>query len=134
MGRLAAGSVSGYYSGVGSLAAQMDGVTDRAPGPGFNSGGHAPQFLQLDLPAGYSISAVALLVDQSPNGNTLHQLLVGPNSGSLTVVTTLNGYTYAGQWINLTYNPPLTGVRVLRLNTISSPSWVAWYKFIVMGV
>ena len=112
----------------------MDGVTDRAAGPGYNSGGFAPQYLQLELPAGYSVSAVALRVDQSPNGNTVHQLSVGPNTGSLSVVTTWNGYTYAGQWLNITYNPALSGVRVLRLDTISSPSWVAWQKFLVMGV
>jgi hypothetical protein len=132
---LATGSVASYYSAIGTLAAQMAALVD--PNPNnlyYNSGGMAPQYVQLQLPAAYTINAVCLQVAQLPNGVTHHQLFAGPSVNPTTLVSDLNGYTYSSEWINITYNPPLTNVRFLLLNTLSSPSWVAWIKFLVFGV
>ena len=104
------------------------------PSPYFwNFGNFPPQYVQLQLPALYTITAVSLEVAQAPNGNTHHQLFLGPSANPTTLATDLNGYTYSGQWINTTYSPPLTGVSSLYLSTLSSPSWVAWGKFLVFG-
>lgn len=97
----------------------------------YNSGGYAPQYVELQLPGLYTVTTVCLEVAQLPNGNTHTQLYVGTTSNPTTLVSDLNGYTYSGQWINITYSPPLTNVRFLRLTTLVSPSWVAWIKFLV---
>lgn len=131
---LATVTASNFYSGAGSASAQGDYVVDRVQGGSYNSGGFAPQYLELQLPGTYSISSVCLNVGQLPNGNTLHEISAGSSSSSLTTVTTLNGYTYSGQWLNITYSPMLTGISVVRVTTVSSPSWVAWNKFLVYGV
>ena len=125
-------TASNYYSSAGSATSQGDSLVDRTTGgSGFSAGGYAPQYVQLELPGLYNISLVCLQVGQSPNGVTRHQLSVGASVSSLSLVTDMNNYTSSGQWINLTYSPVLTNVRFLRLDTLSSPSWVAWIKFIV---
>lgn len=132
---MASGSSPNFYSAIGSLAAQMAALVDPNPSPlYFNSGGFAPQYVELQLPSPYTITSVALQVAQLPNGITHHQLFVGPTSNPTLLASNINGFTSSGEWINLTYSPPLTNVRFLRLNTISSPSWVAWVKFLVYGV
>ena len=111
----------------------MDSILDRPGnlGTGFNAGGYAPVYIQLELPTEYNISSICLLCSQAPNGVTWHQLLAGPNTTSMSVVANMSGFTSAGQWLNTTFTPPLTRVRSIVLATLSSPSWVAWVKFLV---
>ena len=124
--------VSSYDSTLGTLAAQIAAITDpSSTATIFNTGTYAPGFVEIQLSGLYTVNIICLQVAQSPNGNTLHQIYVGTTTNPSTLVTTLNGYTSSGQWINLTYSPPLTNVRFLRVNTVTSPSWVAWVKFLV---
>ena len=124
--------MSSFYSTIGTLAAQIAAITDPSPSAVyFNTGNLAPGFVEIQLPGLYTVNIICLQVAQSPNGNTLHQIYVGTTTNPSTLATTLSGYTSSGQWINLTYSPPLTNVRFLRVNTVTSPSWVAWVKFLV---
>ncbi|CAF4506809.1 unnamed protein product [Rotaria socialis] len=131
---LGAVTASNFYSGAGSPSAQGDYVTGRAQGGGFNAGGFAPQYIEIDLPGIYSISSVCLSVGQLPNGATVHEIYMGATSSSLSLVTTLSGYTYSGQWLNTTYSPMVSGISSIHVSTVSSPSWVAWNLFLVYGV
>lgn len=124
--------MSSFYSAIGTLAAQIAAITDpSSTATYFNTGSGAPGYVEIQLPGLYTVRNICLQVAQLPNGNTLHQIYVGTTTNPSTLVTTLNGYTSSGQWINLTYTPALTNVRFLRINTVSSPSWVAWVKFLV---
>jgi hypothetical protein len=127
-------TASSYYLGGGSVAAQGDGLVDRQPNGASFITTYAPQYVQLELPDVYNITEVCLLVCQNPNGPTHHQLFVGPSENSTILATDLNSTTYNGEWINITYSPPLSNVQFLRLETISSPSWVCWTKFLVDGI
>lgn len=111
----------------------MDSILDRPgnTGIGYNAGGFAPVYIQLAFPTDYNISSICLLCAQSPNGITWHQLFAGPNSTSLSSVANMSGFTSSGQWLNTTFTPPLTRIRSIVLATLSSPSWVAWNKFLV---
>jgi len=131
---LYANVTASYFNPAGGTPAEQgDSLVDRqSNGTGFVSL-FAPQYVQLELPDEYNVTNVCLLVSQSPNGATHHQLFVGPSMNSTQLATDLNGTTYNGEWINITYNPPLNNVRFLYLETISSPSWVAWIKFLVYG-
>ncbi|UJR17489.1 hypothetical protein I4U23_004384 [Adineta vaga] len=127
-------TASNYLASAGSPTAQGDGLVDRpnsSDGTYFNSGGNAPQYIQLELPGVYNIYYVCLRIAQSPSGNTEHHLYVGSDLNHLTLATNISGVTSSGQWINITYNPPLIGIQFLHLNSISSPSWIAWVKFII---
>ena len=133
LSQLASVTASSFYGPSGSPTVQGNYLVDRLSGGGWNSGGFAPKYVQLELPTTYNISNVLLKVSQSPNGVTRDELSTGATTSSLQVVRTLNSYTSAGQWINITFNPQLSGIRFLRVTTTSSPSWVAWHKFIVYG-
>jgi len=132
--RCATLNASSFYLPAGTPTQQADGLLDRlntSGGTYFNTGALAPQWIQLELPGLFNILTITLKVAQSPNGLTRHQISVGSISSSLQIVTDLNSSTTSGQILNLTYNPILTNVRFIRLATITSPSWVAWQKFIV---
>ncbi|CAM4973504.1 unnamed protein product, partial [Rotaria socialis] len=116
-------TASSFYSGDGSPAAQGDYVTGRTKGGAFNSGGFAPQYIEIQLPRTYSIYSVCLRVSQLPDGVTVHEIYMGSTSSSLSLVTTLNGYTHSDEWLNTTYNPMVSGISVVRVHTVSSPSW-----------
>ena len=131
---IAGGTASSYEYYRGSLSAQIGAITSPDSSEIYwNSGSFAPQYVQLQLQGPSTITAVALLVAQLPDGATHHQLFVGPSANPTTLASDMNGITNAGQWINITFNPPLTNVQYLRLSTISSPSFVAWLKFLVIG-
>ena len=99
----------------------------------WNAAGFAPQYLQLELPRAQTVAQVLLQVRQTPAGPTNHSLLVGTDEKTLREVKSLVGHTKTDDWLNVTFSPPLENVRFVRVNTISSPSWVAWYKFLVVG-
>jgi hypothetical protein len=127
-------TASGYQASLGSATAQGDGLVNRpntTDGTHFCAGGYAPQYVQLGLPGQYNITSVFLQVNQYGYGYSEHLLYVGSNLPDLTLAANFSGVIIEGQWINTTFNPPLTGVQYLRLNSISSPAWIAWYKFIV---
>jgi F5/8 type C domain-containing protein len=108
----------------------VDGNTESV----WISGGHAPQWIEVDLGGAYRITEIRLLVAQSPAGSTLHRVLVrGPESGPATPVDEFTGDTTDGDWLEFVPEVPLENVRYVRVETVSSPSWVAWREIVVMG-
>lgn len=85
----------------------------------------------MELEREQTVSRIRLQVSQTPDGQTSHTLLAGSQVDELKEVRALNGFTKNNEWINLTFNPPLRNVRFLHLNTLSSPSWIAWFKILV---
>lgn len=133
LSRLATVTASNFYFAQGTPTDQGDSLVDRSQSTYFSTGSYAPQWVQLELPGLYHISGIRLLVAQLPDGFTQHQISVGATASSLLMITDLNNYTYSGQWINITYDPFLAQISIIRLDTLSSPSWVAWTKFQVYG-
>jgi hypothetical protein len=94
----------------------------------WNSGGYSG-WVQVDLQGTYTINNINLLVNQSPTGNTVHEIYKAATiAGPWTLVETLSGSTSSFQLIQRCYSAaPLTNVGAIRINTVSSPSWVSWY-------
>jgi YD repeat-containing protein len=101
-------------------------------GTAWNSGGFPPASLDLDLGGTYAVSEVRLFVNQLPDGPTTHEIWGGPSTGSLALLQTLSGPTRAWTWLEPTFTPPIN-VRVLRVKTTASPSWVSWFEVEVYG-
>lgn len=123
---------------MGSLAAQIAAVGDPKPSTiYFNSGGFAPQYLELELPCFYTVHNIFLQVvylsnTPTPNvGHTIHKLYAGSTTIPTNLVATLDGNTTSDEWIHINFSPPLSNVRFLRLDTVASKSWVAWKKFLI---
>jgi PASTA domain/F5/8 type C domain len=98
---------------------------DSSPNSDWNAGTGAPVYITVDLGRTVAINKVRLQVNQYPDGNTRHEILVARQpSGPFKHVATLDGWTVNGQWLEL--NQPIGVVRYLRVETTESPSWVSW--------
>ncbi len=114
-------------------AAQAANVIDQNLTTSWSAGASAPQWIELDTGILGSISQIRLLVDQSPAGNTTHQIYAGATANPGTLVRQLSGSTATNTWLTATFSPPLSNVRYIRILTTQSPSWVAWREIELYG-
>ncbi|MBP9686793.1 MAG: discoidin domain-containing protein [Candidatus Doudnabacteria bacterium] len=116
---------------------------DQNPNTMWNSGGYAtqanPKWIQLDLGLHYDVQAVRLLVAQLPDATYVpkpnapfHVILTGATSPVATA-TTLHKDLINGTWEQVTFASVATHAQYMRIQTPSSPSWVAWYEIEVCG-
>jgi len=66
-------------------------------------------------------------------GNTVHRLRGRSASGSFISLRTFQQKTKGGDWLIFRPETPIDGIRILRIDTLSSPSWVAWGEIQVYG-
>lgn len=120
---------------VSALLPENDGAeaVDGDPGTLWNSGDFAPQWIEIDLEAPHSIAEVKLTISQYPAGATVHRLLGRGATGGFQLLHTFSGATNDGEV--LTFTPPqaLTDIQVIRIETLESPSWVAWREIQVIA-
>ena len=108
-------------------------VVDEDPTTQWGAGAFPVQWLEVDLGAEHTVTAIRLLVAQFPEGTTIHRVLVGAAPGALSEVHRFEGTTAADDLLEFLPDEPLTGVRIVRIETTSSPSWVAWREVEVLG-
>jgi F5/8 type C domain len=101
----------------------------------WGAGDFPPQWIEIDLGAAYSIVRIRLITAQLPAGFTEHRVWVrGPSPGDKELLL----HEFAGETNDsqaLEYSPakPVTGVRYIRVETVTSPSWVAWREIEIFG-
>lgn len=110
-------------------------AVDGNPRSWWGSGAHPPGWIEVDLGANYAVSQIRLLPSQSPPGETVHRLAVkGTVTGDeYAVLTVFRGPTRDAVWLTYEAPEPLRGVRYLRIETSSSPSWVGWREIEVLA-
>jgi hypothetical protein len=92
------------------------------------------QWIQIDLQGSYRVKEIRLLVAQYPSGITTHRVQVGGSgSDSYQTVHEFNGSTNDNDWLIFKPDLPLENVGQIRIQTIVSPSWVAWRDIQVYG-
>ena len=109
-----------------------ESAVDESAGTQWGSGGSAPQWIEVDLQSAYRLTEVRLLVAQYPEGPTVHRVYVR-RGGGLEQVHEFAGDTGPGDWLAFTLEAPLDDVTAVRVETLSSPSWVAWSEIQVYG-
>ena len=92
----------------------------------WNSGLTYIQWIEIDLGAPVSIGLVRLVVLQTPNGLTTHEIKTRATTGDSWDVKTLTGFTSDNQVLEYSPATALTNVRYVRVETTASVSWVAW--------
>lgn len=103
-------------------SAAVDGVTDTL----WSSGDYAPQWIEVQLAQPVSKGTVKLVVSQYPAGQTEHRVYGRTKAGGpLVLLHTFRGNTDDGQVLSFDFAGS-TAFRFLRVETVSSPSWVAW--------
>ena len=100
---------------------------DGDPATSWISGADAPQWIELDLGEERPITGLRLIVEQFPEGETLHVVSgSGGSAGSeLTVLHEFRDQTSTGDVLEVVFEEPVV-IRRLRIETTESPSWVAW--------
>jgi hypothetical protein len=94
-----------------------------------------PQWVTVDLGEPMTVAEIHLIVSQYPEGQTLHRLrLKGSGTGGEFILAQeFAGTTTDGQV--LVYKPPapMQDIQFIRVETLQSPSWVAWREIQVIG-
>jgi hypothetical protein len=109
-------------------------AVDGNPGTWWSAGAGPEQWIEIDLGKAYDIQEVLLTPSQYPSGATTHRILgEGPGTaGILKVLHIFQGDTQDGQPLVFSPSPAWQGIQVVRVETVASPSWVAWREIQVI--
>ena len=101
----------------------------------WNSGAFAPQWIEIDLQNSSQVGNVTLVTSQSPNGNTDIRVWVkGTGTGGVfQLLCEFVGFTSDGQVLQYSPQTPLTGIQYVKVEIVSSPSWVSWREIMVFS-
>ena len=118
-----------------------EGFVDGQPPVRANDGDDATMWIHnqttgwisIDLGSPSSISAIRLLVEQTPPGPSIHVVSAAGPDENFTVAHTFQENTQSNMWLAHDFVPALTGVRHVKITTTSNPSWLAWREIEVMG-
>lgn len=110
-------------TGDAPAASAVDGDADTI----WNAGAGPPAWIEIDLGSAVAIGEVRLVVSQFPAGATTH-LVKGRTTaaGPAIVLATLDGATSDNDRLVATVDAAAPAIRYLRIETVTSPSWVAW--------
>lgn len=111
----------------------QNAVDDNA-GTQWGAGAGPVQWVQVDLLGSYRVAEIRLLVAQYPEGNTVHRVQVRASGEDLyQTIHEFNGDTNDNDWLIFAPETPLENVNQIRVQTVASPSWVAWKEIQVYG-
>jgi hypothetical protein len=99
----------------------------------WGAGAPPIQWIEIDLGEPSAVRLIRLVISQSPPGETLHQLWVGPAPGELYLAHTFEGSTSDLQVLEFSPEAPIDDVRYLQVVTRRSPSWVSWREIEVLA-
>lgn len=105
-------------------------ITDNNLKSAWNSGGYAPAWIEISVPVNlrkYPINFLKITPTQDPAGTTKH-IISAKVSGAWTNVQTVHQYTSDGKTIIVELSKPITNAEKIKIETVDSPSWVAWYE------
>lgn len=94
----------------------------------WGAGADAPQWIEIDLGDPQAVGEVRLTVAQWPAGDTHHQLWAIRADGSRVLLQDFAQATREGMVLTVTLTAPLADVTGVRVETLASPSWIAWQE------
>jgi hypothetical protein len=102
-------------------SAAIDGLIETR----WGAGADAPQWIEIDLGSVRSVDEVHLLVAQFPAGDTHHRLLLAGADSVFTLAREFERSTAQGDVLSFVPPEPVNA-RYVRVESVSSPSWIAW--------
>ena len=94
---------------------------------GWNAGADPFQWIEINLGSRKEISEITALVDQSPAGDTIHNVFFDN-----VLSHTWNEFTSKSGLLTWTL-PSTIKAQKIRIETTTSPSWVGWYEISILG-
>lgn len=96
----------------------------------WNSGDQAPGWIEADLGVLRTLDNITLVVNQTPDGETVHEVWVssepiGDDREKAKLVHTFKGNTVLDQELKYTFTAGSTA-RYVQIHTTESPSWISW--------
>lgn len=92
----------------------------------WGAGADAPQWIEIDLGGTFSIAEVTLQVAQYPAGDTQHQVWAITDQDRFILLREFDQSTRDNDILAAPLDSPLPEIRAIRVETLASPSWVAW--------
>ena len=92
----------------------------------WNSGSGPTQWIEINLEGSYNILEMRFTISQYPGGKTVHRVLGKSANSQYILITTFEGDTTDGETLFFTPHEPIPDVQFIRVETIETPSWVAW--------
>ena len=100
----------------------------------WSAGTLAPQWLQVDLASPQGVKRIRLYVTQVPGGFTVHRIYGRASAGGAErLLHEFAGFTQSGDVLEQTPPVPWQDVRYLRVETLASPSLVAWRELEIVS-
>ncbi len=117
-----------------SIAGSEPGkAVDGDPDTIWSAGTGPPSWIAIDLGKVQQIASIRLTVSQYPDGATRHRVSCAASSGGARqTLSTLPGSTADLDILTVTPDPPVP-CRIVRIETLAGPSWVAWREIEVFG-
>ena len=98
----------------------------------WSAGNFPPQWIEVDLGEPKSVAEVRLVITQLPDSPTIHRVYGRATTDApYTLLQEFNGYTVDQQV--LTYSGAPLQLRYVRVETVSSWSWVGWREVEIYG-
>ena len=92
----------------------------------WNAGDFPPQWIEVDLKAPVAVARLRLVTAQTPSGSATHRVYGRVPAGDMRLLHEFAGYTADGDALEHSPQSPWSDVRFIRVETVASPSWVAW--------
>ena len=117
-----------------SIAGSEPGkAVDGDPDTIWSAGAGPTSWIQVDLGQKLRIASIRLTVSQYPDGPTRHRVSCSTTSGGARqTLSTVTGSSRDLDVLAVTLDAPVA-CRFLRIETLASPSWVAWREIEVFG-
>jgi F5/8 type C domain len=114
-------------------ASTPDRAVDGDADTWWSAGAGPPGWIQVDLGAAVRVTEVRLVVSQYPAGKTHHRVSCAATTGGVRrVLADITRTTKDLDVLTVQLVAPVT-CRLLRVETLSGPSWVAWREIEVLG-
>jgi hypothetical protein len=122
-------SISSVYADSSSSTAYL--AVDGNHATSWSSGHAAPAWIEFDLGSVKTVKAIRLTPEMSPTtGTVVQNVYAGMTAFPTTLVKTFSGTATILEPIALAVN---SSVRYVRIETASSPSWIAWREIEILG-
>lgn len=108
-------------------------AVDGSNGTTWISGDGPTQWIEIDLGKSTTITEIRLVIGQSPDGETTHQIFTSGEDRQFQMLHEFQGMTKDAQTLVYTLPQPMNNVRYVKIVTTRSPSWVAWREIEILG-